>query len=115
MSMAQERRVLPVGNSAAFPWSANVTRGIGGGFYGTVCHIGTAYQRTGLDMLEAERAGLFSEVRELLGSVIAAHGVMVSGRREVLAEGEDRHAGVAQIAGHGEDLHLRLAQAEHER
>src|SRR5215212_7628338 len=36
MSPAQERSVLPVGNSAAFPWSANVTRGIGGRFYGTV-------------------------------------------------------------------------------
>src|SRR2546423_362550 len=97
ISMVQERSVLPAGYSAAFPSSANVTRGIRGRFYGTVCHIGTAHQRGGLDVAEAERARLPAQLRELLGGVVAAHRMMVSGRREVLAEGEDLHAGFAQV------------------
>src|SRR5438552_3035654 len=95
MSMAQERSVLPAGTSVAFPASANVTRGIGEGFYGTVCHIGTAHQRGGFDVAEAERARLFAQLGELLGGVVATHRMMVAGRREVLAEGEDRDAGSA--------------------
>src|ERR1041385_6652300 len=99
MSMAQESSVLPGGTSAAFPASANVTRGIGGGFYGTVCHIGTAYQGSGFDVPEAEAARLRAEIGELFGREITPHGMMIAGRREVLPHGEDLHAGLPQVAG----------------
>src|SRR5947208_10577125 len=98
ISMAQERSVLPAGYSAAFPASANVTRGIRAGFYGTVRHIGTAHQRCGFDVAEAERPRRSPQLRELRGRVIAAHRMVIARRREVLAEGEDLHAGLAQVA-----------------
>src|SRR5207244_3241958 len=102
------RSVLPAGNSAAFPSSANVTRGIGGRFYGTVCHIGTAHERSGLDVMKPERARFFAELRELFRRVVAAHRMMIAGRREVLSHREDVDTGLAEIVRHSQDLFLAL-------
>src|SRR5437879_5811022 len=101
MAPAQERSVDPAGNSAAFPSSTKMTRGIGGIVFarssrrggelleGSVGHVGAAHQRSGLDVVKAEGSGFVAEDGELVGGVVAADGVVVAGGREVLAEGDD--------------------------
>ena len=64
--------------------------------------------------MKPHRLYLCAEGCELLGGVVAAHRMMVAGRSEVLAEGNDVDAGIAEVASDGEHFILRLAEAEHE-
>src|SRR5205085_12413785 len=98
MSIAQASIVRPAAHSAVFDSSAKVTRGIvlSGGLYGTVRHIGTSHERRGFDVMEAESARFLAELRELFRRVVAAHRMMISGRRQVLSHREDVDARLAQ-------------------
>src|SRR5215212_11057913 len=72
-SPAMDSIVFPAGNSPPFPASAKVTRGIGWRFYRAVGHIRAAHQRRRLHVMEPELPRAASELRELLGRVVAAH------------------------------------------
>src|SRR5476651_901805 len=125
ISMAHCSTVFPAEKSADAASSMNVSRGIrrlcGGGpggraagLYGTVCHIGTSYQRRRFDVMEPQRAGLIAKCLELSRGVIAPHGMVSFARSQVLPHGEDVHTSIAQIAGHGKDLRFRLAEPQHD-
>ena len=75
--------------------------------------VGTAYQRAGFDVAEALLQGVLLEESEFFGGDVAGDGQLVFGRAQVLAEGENVAAVLAQVA---EDLFqfiASLAQAEH--
>src|SRR5712691_11785818 len=114
MSSAHDRTVFPAGNSADFPSSANVTRGIDGGFYGTMGHIRTSHERRRFDVPEAELLRAPAELRDLVGRVVAADRVVVAGGGEVLTHREDADAAGAKIGGDLQDLLFSLAEAEHD-
>src|SRR4051794_34307752 len=116
ISPAQERSVLPAGNSALFPSSTKITRGIlSGGLYGTMSHVGTPHERRRFDVTESHLQRAPSELRELLRRVVAAHRMIVLARREVLTHGDDVDAVLAQLARHGEHFVFVFAEAEHQR
>src|ERR687894_630811 len=85
--------------------------GVGGLLVGVV---GAAHQRPALDVLEAQSDAVLFQFRELFGRVVAAHRQVVLRRPEVLADGQDVHLVLAQVAHGVVELLLYLAQAHHE-
>ena len=74
--------------------------------------IGGADQRTRLDVGEADRASGFTELRELLGRVVARDRQVLGRRPQVLAEGQDVDVRLAQVAHRLEQLVALFAQTE---
>ena len=65
--------------------------------------------------MEAESARILAELRELFRRVVAAHRMMISGRRQVLSHREDVDSSLAQIRRSRDDLVFGFAEAEHDR
>src|ERR671916_100136 len=86
------------------------TRGLlDGGAQGAACRgarvfgllvgvVGAADQRAALDVPEAHLEAQLLEGGELSGRVVAAHRKVVLRRPEVLADGQDVHVMLAQVA-----------------
>src|SRR5258708_13946011 len=65
--------------------------------------------------MEAEIRRLLAEGGEFVRGVVAAYRMVITGRGEILAHGEDIDSGLTQVVGGGQDLLLGLAEAEHDR
>ena len=76
--------------------------------------VARAHERAGRDVLEAEPYGGLLERRELLGLPVADDRQVALGGAQVLADGEDRDARLAQVPERLDHLVMGLAEADHQ-
>ncbi len=76
--------------------------------------VAGANQRTGRDVVEAERVGVAFERHELVGVPVADDRQVTLGRAQVLSDGEHLHAAVAQRGEGVDHLIVGLAESDHQ-
>ena len=74
--------------------------------------VGAAHQRAGLDVAEAEPAPERRELGELVGVIVARDRQVLRRGSEVLTEGENGHADLAEVAQRGQQLVALFAEPE---
>src|SRR5439155_25010134 len=74
--------------------------------------VRAADERPRLDVHEPELPADRREPRELVGMIVARDGQVLRRRPQVLAERQDRHADLAQVADRRDQLLPLLAEAE---
>src|SRR5215203_5921612 len=76
--------------------------------------VGAPDQGTALDVLKAELEAVLAQARKLFGRVVAAHRQVILRGPQVLADGQDVHLVLAQVAHSLVNLLFDLPQSHHE-
>src|SRR3954454_11042703 len=76
--------------------------------------VAGAHQRPGRDVVEAEVVGGALERLELVGVPVAHDRQVALARSEVLPDGQDLHAVLAQLGERVDHLGVRLAESDHQ-
>jgi len=76
--------------------------------------VAGTHERAGFDVVEPHRQGFLFELLELLRRNVALDRQVLTGRTQVLAQGQNVDAGRAQLAHDSADFVRGLAKPEHE-